>query len=240
MEQALIANGRETLESEANDIFKEDENSSIAMGKHGLNLLNKGMGILTHCNAGALATSGYGTCLAPIYLGQEQGYDFKVFADETRPLLQGARLTAYELNKANIDVTLICDNMAATVMSQGKINAVVVGCDRMAANGDGANKIGTHGVAVLAKHFGIPFYMYLPSSTIDMKTKTGQDINIEARDGNEIKEMWYAKPMAPEGVKTLNPSFDVTPNELITAIITEKGVIRPPYKANLEELFDYE
>ncbi|MEG0918839.1 MAG: S-methyl-5-thioribose-1-phosphate isomerase [Anaerovoracaceae bacterium] len=231
-----VSGDRTALLEEANRIFKEDEDASIAMGQFGLSLLKPGMGILTHCNAGALATSGYGTCIAPIYLGAEKGYDFRVFSDETRPLLQGARLTTYELNKADIDVTLICDNMAATVMSQGKIDAVVVGCDRMAANGDGANKIGTHGVAILAKHFGIPFYMFLPSSTIDMETPTGDEIEIELRKSHEIKDMWYEKSMAPEGVKAYNPSFDVTPNELITAVITENGIIRPPYSENLRKL----
>lgn len=237
-QSSLAKEDRGVLLEEADKIFKEDEDASIAMGEFGLSLLKPGMGILTHCNAGALATSGYGTCIAPIYLGEEKGYDFRVFSDETRPLLQGARLTTYELNKAGIDVTLICDNMAATVMSQGKIDAVVVGCDRMAANGDGANKIGTHGVAIMAKHFGIPFYMYLPSSTIDMETPTGKEIEIELRKSEEIKDMWYEKPMAPEGVKAYNPSFDVTPNELITAVITEKGVIRPPYSENLRKLFN--
>lgn len=157
------------------------------------------MGILTHCNAGTIATAKYGTCLAPIYLGQEQGYDFRVFADETRPLLQGARLTCWELNKAGVDVTLICDNMASSVMKKGWIDAVVVGCDRMAANGDGANKIGTSAVAILAKEYGIPFYMYVPTATIDMQTPCGDDIQIELRRGEEIYKMWYEKPMAPEG-----------------------------------------
>ncbi|MEG0292294.1 MAG: S-methyl-5-thioribose-1-phosphate isomerase [Anaerovoracaceae bacterium] len=239
MYQCVLSLGEEIdrnrILDEAKAIFCEDENASIKMGEFGLSLLKPGMGILTHCNAGALATSGYGTCLAPLYLGHEKDYEFKVFADETRPLLQGARLTTYELNKAGIDVTLICDNMAATVMSQGKIDAVVVGCDRMAANGDGANKIGTNGVAILAKHFGIPFYMYVPSSTIDLDTETGKDIEIEYRDGEEIYSMWYQEQMAPKGINTINPSFDVTNHELITAIITEKGIVYPPYNVNLRE-----
>ncbi len=227
---------KEELLKEAEAIRREDEESCLSMGRHGLSLLKRGMGILTHCNAGTLATAKYGTCLAPIYLGQEQGYGFKVFADETRPLLQGARLTAWELSKEGVDVTLICDNMAATVMKQGKIDAVVVGCDRMAANGDGANKIGTSGVAVLAKEFGIPFYMFVPTSTIDLDTPTGSQIQIEERPGEEICEMWYEKNMAPAGIKTYNPAFDVTDHKYITAVVTEKGIVYPPYGENLRKL----
>lgn len=226
------------LLNEAEAIRQEDIDACFAMGEHGLSLLDRNMGILTHCNAGTLATAMYGTCLAPIHLGQERGYDFKVYADETRPLLQGARLTAWELKKSGVDVTLICDNMASTVMKQGKIQAVVVGCDRMAANGDGANKIGTSGVAILAKEYGIPFYMYVPTSTIDMNTASGEEIVIEERDGDEIRSMWYQKPMAPEGVKTYNPAFDVTDHKYITAVITEKGVVYPPYSENLKKLFE--
>lgn len=225
------------LFKEAEEIRIEDEESCRAMGEYGLSLLEPGMGILTHCNAGTIATAKYGTCLAPIYLGQEKGYGFKVFADETRPLLQGARLTSWELHQSGVDVTLICDNMASIVMKNGWIDAVVVGCDRMAANGDGANKIGTSGVAILAKEYGIPFYMYVPTSTIDLDTPTGDDIRIELREGEEIYKMWYEKPMAPEGVKTYNPSFDVTPAKYITAVITEKGIVRPPYSENLAKLF---
>lgn len=226
------------LLDEANKICQEDEEACRKMGEYGLSLLKPGMGILTHCNAGTLATAKYGTCLSPIYLGQEQGYDFNVFADETRPLLQGARLTSWELTRAGVDVTLICDNMASIVMKNGWIDAVVVGCDRMAANGDGANKIGTSGVAILAKEYGIPFYMYVPTSTIDMDTKTGEDIKIELRDGEEIYKMWYEKDMAPAGIKTYNPSFDVTDHKYITAVITEKGIVRPPYEENLRKLFE--
>ena len=182
------------------------------------------MGILTHCNAGHLAVSEYGTALAPIYLGQERGYGFKVFADETRPLLQGARLTAYELSKAGVDVTLICDNMASTVMRKGWVQAVIVGCDRIAANGDVANKIGTSGVAILARHYGIPFYVLGPTSTIDLSCPDGDAIAIEERDPGEVTEMWYSSLMAPKEVKVYNPAFDVTPHELISAIITEKGL----------------
>lgn len=226
------------LEEEALRIREEDVASCRAMGEYGLTLLQPGMGILTHCNAGALATAKYGTCLAPIHLGQERGYHFHVFADETRPLLQGARLTSWELTKAGVNTTLICDNMAATVMKKGWIDAVVVGCDRMAANGDGANKIGTSQVAVLARHFGIPFYMFVPSSTIDFNTPTGDDIEIELRDGKEIYQMWYRRDMAPEGVHTYNPAFDVTDHRFITAVVTEKGIVRPPYHQNLRRCIE--
>lgn len=223
---------------EADAIREEDEESCFRMGEYGLELLEPGMGILTHCNAGALATSGYGTALAPLHLGQERGYGFHVFADETRPLLQGARLTSWELDKSGVDVTLICDNMASIVMKSGKIDAVVVGCDRMAANGDGANKIGTSGVAILAKEYGIPFYIFVPTSTIDMDCASGDDIVIEERKGDEIKEMWYEHPMAPEGVKTFNPAFDVTDHKYITAIVTEKGIVRPPFSEGLAKLMN--
>ncbi len=226
------------LLTEAEAIRTEDECACRAMGEYGLSLLKPGMGILTHCNAGTIATAKYGTCLAPLYIGHEKGYDFKVFADETRPLLQGARLTAWELNQAGIDTTLICDNMASIVMKNGWIEAVVVGCDRMAANGDGANKIGTSGVAILAHEYGIPFYMFVPTSTIDLNTKTGDDIHIELRNGEEIYKLWYAKDMAPEGIKTYNPAFDVTPAKYITAVITEKGIVYPPYDENLKKIFE--
>ncbi|WP_051280835.1 S-methyl-5-thioribose-1-phosphate isomerase [Anaerovorax odorimutans] len=222
---------------EAEKIRKEDEEACYAMGEYGLSLLKPEMGILTHCNAGTIATAKYGTCLAPLYVGHEQGYNFKVFADETRPLLQGARLTSWELNQAGIDVTLICDNMASIVMKNGWIDAVLVGCDRMAANGDGANKIGTSAVAVLAKEYNIPFYMFVPTSTIDLNTKSGADIHIELRNGEEIYKMWYEKDMAPEGIKTYNPAFDVTDAKYITAVITEKGIVYPPYDENLKNLF---
>lgn len=237
MQPRSVQQARRILLEEADRIREEDEAACLAMGENGLSLLEPGMGILTHCNAGALATSRYGTCLAPIYLGQERGYGFHVFADETRPLLQGARLTAWELQRSGVDVTLICDNMAAAVMAKGWIDAVVVGCDRMAANGDGANKIGTYGVAVLAKEHNIPFYMYVPTSTIDLAAASGSDIRIEERSGEEIRRLWYEKPMAPEGVKTFNPAFDVTPARYITAVITEKGIVRPPYGENLQKLF---
>ena len=229
---------KKILLEEAKMIHQEDIDACMAMGEYGLQLLKPGMGIETHCNAGTIATSKYGTCLAPIHLGQERGYGFKVFCDETRPLLQGARLTAWELVKNGVDATLICDNMASTVMKNGWIDAVVVGCDRMAANGDGANKIGTSGLAILAHEYGIPFYMFVPTSTIDLNTPTGKDIPIELRDGNEIGEMWYERPMAPENVKTYNPAFDVTDHKYITAVVTEKGIVRPPYDLNLKKLFE--
>ena len=227
---------KRALLSEAEAIRVEDERACRAMGEYGLTLLKPGMGILTHCNAGTIATAKYGTCLAPLYLGRERGYDFKVFADETRPLLQGARLTAWELSQAGIDTTLICDNMASIVMKNGWISAVVVGCDRMAANGDGANKIGTSGVAILAHEYGIPFYMFAPTSTIDLNTKTGDDIPIELRKGEEIYKLWYQKDMAPEGIKTYNPAFDVTPAKYITAVVTEKGILYPPYEESIKKL----
>lgn len=226
------------LINEAIAIHNEDIEMCKRISEYGLSLLKDGDGVLTHCNAGALATSEYGTGLGPLLLGKEKGYTFHAYTDETRPLLQGARLTSYELEKAGVDVTLICDNMASIVMKQGKIDAVLVGTDRIAANGDIANKIGTSGVAILAKHYGIPFYVLGPYSTIDYSCETGDDIVIEERDPDEIKEMWYEKPMALAETKCFNPAFDVTDNELITAIITDRGIIRAPYKENLERIKD--
>ena len=228
---------RAALLRESHAIHDEDIRVCQKIGEYGLELVQPGWGLLTHCNAGQLATVKYGTATAPIYLGQQRGYHSRVFADETRPLLQGARLTASELSAAGVDVTLICDNMAATVMKRGWIQAVFVGCDRVAANGDAANKIGTLGVAVLAKRFGIPLYICAPSSTIDLDTPTGAEIPIEERDGTEISHMWYAKPMAADGVKTFNPAFDVTDADLISGIVTEYGVARPPYTTSIPELF---
>jgi len=225
------------LREEAEAIRAEDEQVCRSIGEHALTLLRPGMGLLTHCNAGTIATARYGTALAPIYLGQERGYGFKVYADETRPLLQGARLTAWELMEAGVDVTLICDNMASIVMKEGKVQAVLVGCDRVAANGDTANKIGTSGVAILARHYGIPFYVCAPLSTIDLKCGTGADIHIELRPAEEVTAKWYEKPMAPPGVKVYNPAFDVTDHELITAIVTEKGIAYPPYSESLPRMF---
>ena len=224
------------LRQEAETIREQDEEICRGIGENALTLLGRGWGLLTHCNAGALATARYGTALAPIYLGAERGYDFRVFADETRPLLQGARLTAWELSQAGIDVTLICDNMASIVMKQGWIRAVLVGCDRVAANGDAANKIGTSGLSILAAHYGIPFYVHAPLSTIDFKSANGGDIRIEQRPAEEVTEKWYAKRMAPENIKVYNPAFDVTDNSLITAIVTEKGLAYPPYDLALKRL----
>ena len=226
------------MEEEAKAIHREDIAMCRAIAEHGLSLLKAGDGILTHCNAGPLATSQYGTALGPILLGHEQGVPFKVFADETRPLLQGARLTAYELDKAGVDVTLICDNMASMVMKNGWVQACLVGCDRVAANGDTANKIGTSGVAILARHYGVPFYVLGPTSTIDINCPTGAAIPIELRAEEEIRSKWYREPMAPEGVKCYNPAFDVTDHSLITAIITEKGIVRPPFREGLAALFE--
>lgn len=214
-------------------IHNEDIAMCKAISEHGLALLKDGDGILTHCNAGPLATSRYGTALGPILLGVQRGMGLRVFADETRPLLQGARLTSYELHEAGVDVTLICDNMASIVMKNGWIQACFVGCDRVAANGDTANKIGTSGVAILANHYGIPFYVLGPTSTIDFRCATGADIEIELRDPDEIKRKFFEKPMAPEGVKCYNPAFDVTDNRLITGIVTQNGVCRPPYTDSL-------
>lgn len=226
------------LLNEATAIHNEDIEMCRKISEYGLSLLHDGDGVLTHCNAGELATSKYGTGLGPLILGAEKGYNFHAYVDETRPLLQGARLTSYELEKAGIDTTLICDNMASLVMKQGKINAVLVGTDRIAANGDIANKIGTSGVAILAKYYGIPFYVLGPYSTIDYKCKTGDDIVIEEREQSEIKEMWYKKPMALPETKCYNPAFDVTDNSLITAIITDRGILRAPYRESLERIKD--
>lgn len=225
---------KKMLRHEATKIREEDAMACRMIGEHMLDRLRPGMGILTHCNAGHLAVSELGTALSPIYLGQERGYGFRVYADETRPLLQGARLTAYELRKAGVDVTLICDNMAASLMRKGCVDAVIVGCDRVAANGDVANKIGTFGLAILAHHFGIPFYVLGPTSTIDMSCPTGEAIVIEERAAEEVTEMWYAHRMAPEGISVYNPAFDVTPHELITAVITEKGAF---YEKIISESF---
>ena len=223
------------LGRECRAIHEEDAAMCRAIAEHGLTLVKPGDGILTHCNAGQLATSQYGTALGPVLLGQERGIPFRVFADETRPLLQGARLTAWELQRAGVDVTLICDNMAGMVMKQGLVQACFVGCDRVAANGDAANKIGTSGVAILAKYYNIPFYVLGPSSTIDLNCKTGEDIRIELRKPEEIKEKFYQQPMAPPEVKCYNPAFDVTDHSLITGIVTEKGILKPPYTESLRK-----
>lgn len=219
---------KEMLLQEALQLKREDIEVCRKIGEYGLTLLKPGDGILTHCNAGQLATCRYGTATAPIYLGQERGYGFHVYADETRPLLQGARLTAFELHSAGVDVTLICDSMAASLMAQGKVQAVLVGCDRVAANGDTANKIGTSMLAVAARHYHVPFYVCAPMSTIDRDTATGRDIEIEERPGEEVTRMWYRKPMCVPGVKVYNPAFDVTDHSLIEGFITELGVFSSP------------
>lgn len=232
-----IAEIVELIGTEAVLIQEEDIAMCRAISEYGLSLLKEGDCVLTHCNAGPLATSRYGTAIGPLLLAKEKGINIKAFADETRPLLQGARLTSYELHKAGVDVTLICDNMASMVMKNGWIQACFVGCDRVAANGDAANKIGTSGVAILAKHYGIPFYVLGPTSTIDMKCNTGADIEIELRDEDEIRSKFYQEPMALADVKCYNPAFDVTDHELIAGIITEKGIARPPFTESLANLF---
>lgn len=228
---------KELLRKEAVAIKAEDIWMCRQIGEYGLTLLKDGDGILTHCNAGQLATSKYGTALAPVHLGRERGMNFKVFCDETRPLLQGVRLSAFELIADGVDTTIICDNMVSQVMKNGWINVVFVGCDRVAANGDACNKIGTSGVAILAKYYGIPFYVLGPTSTIDMSIAKGEDIVIEQRPPQEVTEMWYRQRMAPRGVKVYNPAFDFTDHELIAGIVTEYGIARPPFQESLKEIF---
>lgn len=229
---------KKDLITEARQIDSENLEMNRKIAEYGVTLLHDGDGILTHCNAGYLACLGYGTATAPMYMAQEKGMHIHVYSDETRPLLQGARLTSYELYKAGIDVTSICDNMASLVMKQGKVQCVMVGCDRIAANGDFANKIGTSGVAILAKYYGIPFYTLGPSSTIDFNTPTGDDIHIEMRDPEEIGSMWYKEPMILPEIKKFNPSFDVTDHSLLTGIVTERGIVYPPFDINLKKLFN--
>ncbi len=225
----------DALLAEARRIEEEDKKSCRLIGKYGADLLDDGFTVLTHCNAGALATVDYGTALAVIYGAAEAGLNVSVYADETRPLLQGARLTAWELMDRGIPVTLITDNMAASVMEQGKIDAVVVGSDRIASNGDVANKIGTYGVAVLARYHAIPFYVAAPVSTIDFEVTSGDDIPIEERDPEEVR-VFRGTPSAPQGVDVFNPAFDVTPARLVDAIITDYGVFRPPYRRAFSKL----
>lgn len=228
----------EQLYQECITIHEEDIAMCRSIATYGLSLIRDGDGILTHCNAGPLATSRYGTALGPLFLGKERGMQFHIFADETRPLLQGARLTSYELSRGGLDVTLICDNMASLVMKNGWVQACFVGCDRVAANGDTANKIGTSGVAILAKHYGIPFYVLGPTSTIDLACATGEDIPIEQRDPAEIREKFYVEPMALPEIKCYNPAFDVTDHTLISGIITEYGICRAPYTQSLRAVFE--
>jgi len=226
------------LQNEAVKIRDEDVESCRNIGEYGLSLIKNGDGILTHCNAGQLAAVKYGTALAPLHLGIERGYSFKVFVDETRPLLQGMRLTAFELSMRGIDATVICDNMASQVMKNGWVQSVITGCDRMAANGDACNKIGTSALAILAKYYGIPFYICLPFSSVDMSMKNGASIVIEERDPKEITGMWFKESLAPTGVKVFNPAFDVTDHELITAIVTDRGIAYPPFKESLQRIFN--
>ncbi len=232
--EKVLESGAQTVEklkaaftSRALELHAADIEVCRRIGENGAPLLKNCRAVLTHCNAGRLAAVKYGTALAPIYMAKEQGHSIAVYADETRPLLQGARLTAYELHEAGIDVTVLCDSAASYVLGSGKVQAVLVGCDRVAANGDTANKVGTSGVAVLAQHYGIPFYVCAPFSTIDFSCASGVDIPIELRDDREIGTLWYQKKMLPDGVRALNPAFDVTSADLITAFITEKGVIEP-------------
>jgi methylthioribose-1-phosphate isomerase len=226
---------KKLLENEAESIHKDDMRMCESIGLNGAKLISKNDTVLTHCNAGFLATGGMGTALAAIYRARQQGKNIKVYACETRPLLQGARLTVWELKNAGLDVTLICDNMAASIMKQGKIDKVIVGADRIAVNGDTANKIGTYSLAVLAKVHNIPFYIAAPSSTVDLSIKNGSQIPIEERSPEEIRKM-AGVCIAPDGIKVYNPAFDVTPADFITAIITEKGVYKKPYTKKLKRL----
>jgi methylthioribose-1-phosphate isomerase len=223
------------LAADAVAIYEEDLETGFRMGDIGVALIKQGSTLLTHCNAGGLATSGFGTALAPMYVAHERGTRFRVYADETRPLLQGARLTAWELERAGIDVTVICDSASHLLMSRGAIDLVFVGSDRITMSGDFANKIGTYGVALSARAAGIPFYVVAPVSTIDFGLRRGEDIPIEERDPAEVTDMSGAR-LTPKGVGAYNPAFDVTPADLVTGIITEKGLIRPPYPENLAGL----
>lgn len=228
------------LEQEAKTIHKEDMMMCRKISEYGLSLLKDGDGVITHCNAGPLATSRYGTGQGPFYLAKEKGVNIHVYVDETRPLLQGARLTSYELTKAGIPCTLICDNMASLVMRQGKVQAVFFGCDRVARNGDTANKIGSSGLAIIANYYGVPVYTLGPSTTIDFNCPTGNEIPIEERAGEEIKNLHYAKPMALPEVECYNPAFDVTDHTLLAGIVTERGIVRAPFEEGFQKLFPEE
>jgi methylthioribose-1-phosphate isomerase len=232
-----INDAKRALVDEAIHIGDEDIAINKQMGINGRVLVTSGDTILTHCNAGALATGGYGTALGVVRAAHEEGKDIHVFVDETRPVLQGARLTAWEMTKESIPATLITDNMAGFLMKQGKINLVIVGADRIAANGDAANKIGTYSLAVLAKEHGVPLYIAAPLSTIDMALHSGDEIPIEERDNTEVSQ-FHGVRTAPEGVAVYNPAFDVTPHRYITAIITEAGIARPPYKESIKRFFE--
>ena len=223
---------KRALKEEAQKIYQQDIAANKQLGKFGASLLRNTKKIMTHCNAGALATAGYGTALGVLRALKDSGKEFEVFVNETRPFLQGARLTAWELCKEKIPATLITDSMAGYLMQRGKIDAVLVGCDRVAANGDVANKIGTYTIAVLAHRHAIPFYVAGPTTSIDVNCAAGKDIPIEERDAKEVSHI-FGKPLAPNGIRILNPAFDVTSHDLITAIITEKGVIHPPYQQNI-------
>jgi len=225
--QATVDELKQTLLSEANRILAEDKRTCRRIGTHGAKLLKSGDAVLTHCNAGGLATADFGTALAIIFRAHQQGKRLRVYVDETRPLLQGARLTTWELMHAGIETILICDNMAAAVMGQGKVDCVITGADRIAANGDTANKIGTYGLAVLAREHGIPFYVAAPVSTFDLSLASGEGIPVEERDPREVTE-GFGRRIAPAGIKVYSPAFDITPARYITAIVTEKGIIRPP------------
>ena len=227
---------KKALKAEALAIYNEDIETCKMIGFYGDTLIRDGARILTHCNAGALAAVRYGTALAPIYTAHENGKSVSVYADETRPLLQGARLTAFELAESGIPVTLQCDNMAASLIAKGMVDMVLVGADRIAMNGDAANKIGTLGVAIIAKHYNIPFYVCAPLSTVDPLCESGRDIVIEQRNASEVTEMHYAKRMTHKNVSVYNPAFDVTPNELITGIITEKGIFKGYELSTIEQL----
>ncbi|MBU3959090.1 MAG: S-methyl-5-thioribose-1-phosphate isomerase [Candidatus Omnitrophica bacterium] len=245
MRQAALKNKNKPVSSikriiftEAQKIIEEDRSACRHIGYYGAKLIKGKDAILTICNAGALATIDYGTALGVIYRAREEGKNIKVFACETRPLLQGARLTTWELKRKGVDVTLICDSMAAALMQQGKISKVIAGADRIALNGDTANKIGTYNLAVLSKYHQIPFYIAAPLSTFDFSIESGKDIPIEERDKKEVTGLFFKRPIAPAGIKVFNPAFDVTPHRLISAIITDKGIIRPHYKLNIKKILD--
>ncbi|MGE0268023.1 MAG: S-methyl-5-thioribose-1-phosphate isomerase [Candidatus Omnitrophota bacterium] len=235
---AGISQLKKWLKQEAMDMYEEDRRVCRAMGAHGAGLIKENSTVMTVCNAGALATVDYGTALGVLYSAQKNGTKFKVVACETRPLLQGARLTAWELKKSKIDTTVICDNMAATLMQQGKIDAVITGADRIAANGDTANKIGTYNLAVLAKYHRVPFYVAAPVSTFDLTIKDGTQIPIEQRNADEVAGFRTVRT-TPRGIKIYNPAFDMTPAGLITAIICERGVIVKPSKENIRKVFNH-
>jgi methylthioribose-1-phosphate isomerase len=231
--QKPVSTLKKLLFQEAKEIMEEDRRTCRRIGDYGARLIQNNDAILTICNAGILATIDYGTALGVIYRAKEEGKKFRVYACETRPMLQGARLTTWELKKKGIPVTLICDSMAATLMQQGKIKKVITGADRIALNADAANKIGTYNLAVLCAYHKIPFYIAAPSSTFDPKMNSGKEIPIEERPGREVTELFFKQPIAAKDIKVFNPAFDVTPNRLISAIITDKGIIRPPYKKNI-------